>query len=95
MTGKPPSFQPRRLEPSTATLDFDEFAKLATQHAREGFSQVTEPEGDLAPFLLMAERHGLGIVQWDGLEPNCWSRISRSSWGAPSLPTTSRRLACC
>lgn len=72
MTGDLPSFQARitPLEPLTGPLEFDEFVKLATHHARDGFSQVTEPEGDLAPFLLMAEKQGLGIVQWDGLEPD-------------------------
>ena len=67
-----PSFQARitPLEGPSGPLDFEEFVKLAIAHAREGFSQVTEPDGDLAPFLLMAEKHGLGIVQWEGLDPD-------------------------
>lgn len=55
---------------SGSDLSFDEFVQVAIQHAREGFSQVTEPDGDLAPFLVVAERRGLALVLFERLDPD-------------------------
>jgi hypothetical protein len=66
------SFQARviPLEPLAGPITFGAFVELASHHAREGFSQITKPDGDLAPILLIAEKRGLAMAQWDGLEPD-------------------------
>jgi hypothetical protein len=55
-----------------ADVSFEKFVSIATDHAREAFSQLSEPEDDLAPFVVIAEKRGLGIVQWKGLDPELY-----------------------
>jgi hypothetical protein len=64
------SFQARVIPLESRTdVPFDEFVAITVHHAREAFGQVTDPNGDVAPFMVIAEENGLGIVQWIDLDP--------------------------
>jgi hypothetical protein len=56
-------------------VDFDSFVHMALSEVTTSFDLVDEPDGDVAPFAVIAEGRDMYLVQWHDIDPGLAERF--------------------
>lgn len=71
------------LERRETTISFDDFVVIAMEEVQAAFEQIERPDGDLAPFTMVADGLDAAVITWSDL-----SEETHELWLSGAVPAT-------